>query len=212
MIILRQKEYGKKKDNHTAEIATGLAGIGGTAALGIHEYKHNIKPHKDALKILDRRIDSAKDIIGEINNEIRQKGGYDAIHYDRVRNPINPLPDYGGKYQTKNKQYYGATYSPDSGMGQLERAEDSMARYDSIKSRTKRSARNNKEAEHVLDKAEKRAKKALEYFEKDKKFHSELKKSGIKRAGIIGASGLALTAGTVAGVKAYKKHKKDKEK
>ena len=215
MIILRQRLYSDKKNNHSAEIATGLVGLGGTAALGIHEYKKNVEPHKDSIKFINNRIDSAKDIIHEVNDEIRQKGGYDTIHYDRIRYPINPdYPDWNGKYQIKKfkNKHYRATYRPDSGLGQLERAEDSMARYDSIKSRTKRSARNNKKAEHELDKAEKRAKKALEYFEKDKKVHSELKKAGLKKVGIIGASGTALTAASIAGIHAYKKHKKDKEK
>ena len=43
MIILRQRLYSDKKNNHSAEIATGLVGLGGTAALGIHEYKKNVE-------------------------------------------------------------------------------------------------------------------------------------------------------------------------
>ena len=207
MIILRQYGYSEKKNDHKAEIATGIAGLGTTVGLGLREYKNNVEPYKSQLKYLNNNIDSAKDILDEINTEIRQKGGYDAVHYDRVRDPINP------EYQIKKfkNKHYRASYIKDSGSGQLERAEDSMARYDKFKSMKNRKARNAKKAEHELDKAEKRAKKALEYFEKDKKTYEGLKKSGLKKMGIIGASGAALTAGTIAGIRAYKKHKKEEE-
>lgn len=206
MILLRQKYYSdKKKDNHEAEIAAGLGGLAGTAALGGSEYSKNVKPHKNSLKFLNNQIESSKDILHEINTEIRQNGGYDAVHYDRVRYPINPRDSrkFNGKFNV-------AIYAPDNGLGQLERAHDSMARYDDFvwnAKKGKRSSRNLKKANKELNKAEKRAKKALEYFEKDKKIQEGLKNKGLRNVALIGAGGAALTAGTIAGIRAYKKKK-----
>lgn len=200
----------KKKDDHTAEIAAGAAGLVGTAALGGSEYTKSVKPHKDTIKHLNNQINSSKDILDEINTEIRQKGGYDAVHYDRVRNPINP------KYQIKKfkNKHYRPLYISKSGPGQLQRAEDSMARYDDYIANVrkgKRKARNLEKAEKELNKAERRAKKALEYFEKDKKVYEGLKKKGIRNTALIGAGGAVLTAGSIAGIRAYKKHKAKKD-
>ena len=198
----------KKKDDHTAEIAAGAAGLVGTAALGGSEYNKNVKPHKKSLKFLNNQIESSKDILDEINTEIRQKGGYDAVHFDRARYPISPRDSrkFNGKFSV-------AVYAPDNGLGQLERAYDSMARYDDFvwnARKGKRSARNLKKADKELNKAEKRAKKALEYFEKDKKIQEGLKNKGLRNVALIGAGGATLTAGAIAGVKAYKKKKAKK--